>query len=181
MASSCRGQQLQQLEIDLESPWSPWQPVRQYQLTAGVDFDVAVLATSLAPLADIAAPLTAIKPSWQTMTRSVQTVPTQAFQLWLTPTLAELGWSAGPPVLTAFAHPFETWADMSQVIDRELWPGGTAPGSIAYFCGAQPDVEPLPPYTDHEFPARQAAAARAAALAWIEDSRHRAPSVATPR
>jgi uncharacterized protein with NAD-binding domain and iron-sulfur cluster len=101
------------------------------------------------------------------MLDQIATVPTQAFQLWLTPTLSELGWAPGPAVLTAFAHPFETWADMSQVIDRELWPSGEQPGSIAYFCGTQPDVVPVPPYSDHGFPARQTAAAHDAAVAWI--------------
>lgn len=162
-----QGQELEQLGIDLESPWSPWEPVSRYTLTAGVDFDVAVLATSLAPLHDIAQPLAAVAPAWKSMLASIQTTPTQAFQLWLTPTLAELGWTAGPPVLTAFQHPFETWADMSQVGPREEWPTDP-PGSIAYFCGVQPDVDPLPPYSDHGFPAERATAAHDAAVAWIE-------------
>jgi uncharacterized protein with NAD-binding domain and iron-sulfur cluster len=165
-----QGEELKQLRIDLESPWSPWPPVDHYQLVAGQDFDIAVLATSLAPLRDIAAPLIAANLSWNTMVEQIQSVPTQAFQLWLDPTLEKLGWTPGPTVLTAFAHPFETWADMSQVIDRELWPSGETPGSIAYFCGVQPDIEPLPPYSDHGFPARQQTAAHDAAMEWVEQN-----------
>jgi uncharacterized protein with NAD-binding domain and iron-sulfur cluster len=163
-----QGPQLQEDSIDLESPWSPWEPVSTYDLVAGTDFDVAVLATSLAPLKDIAQQLIQERPTWQAMLAQLQTVPTQAFQLWMTPTLEQLGWHPGPAVLTGFAHPYETWADMSQVIDRETWPSSAEPGSIAYFCGTQPDVDPIPPYSDHGFPARQTAAAHDAAVAWIE-------------
>ena len=70
------------------------------------------------------------------MMRSVQTVQTQAFRLGMTPTLPQLGWRAGSPVMTAYAHPDETWSDMSQLIPREQWPSsrdcpGQSPTSVA--------------------------------------------------
>ena len=101
------------------------------------------------------------------MVAKIETVQTQAFQLWMTPTLPDLGWKAGSPVLTAYAHPDETWSDMSQLIPREQWPVGQEPGSIAYFCGPLPDANPIPPYTDHTFPARQAALVAQTSIAWI--------------
>jgi hypothetical protein len=96
-------------------------------------------------------------------------VQTQAFQLWLTADLPTLGWQAGPTVLTGYAHPFETWADMSQVIPREVWPSGEAPKSIAYFCGALPDEDPIPPFSDHDFPAKENARVHDTVVAWISE------------
>jgi uncharacterized protein with NAD-binding domain and iron-sulfur cluster len=104
------------------------------------------------------------------MVQYIQTVQTQAFQLWLTPSLSELGWNVGPTVLTAFAHPDETWADMSQVIPREVWPPAQAPKSIAYFCGPLPEVDPIPPYSDHDFPVQQAAVVQENSIGWINEN-----------
>lgn len=165
-----QGAELQAQDIDLESPWAPWPPVAKYDLIAGPgnDFDIVILATSMAPIADIAPSLVAANADWQAMMANVRTVQTQAFQLWMTPNLLDLGWTDGPTILTGYGHPFETWADMSQVIPCEVWPPNRAPGSIAYFCGALPDATPIPPFSDHGFPAEQTALAKQNAVAWIE-------------
>ncbi|MEP6732936.1 MAG: NAD(P)-binding protein [bacterium] len=165
-----QGQQLQEQGIDLEDPWADWTPVNQYTLVAGVDFDTVILATSMGPLAEICTELIAASPAWTNMVQNVETVQTQAFQLWMTPTLADLGWTAGSPVLTAYAHPEETWSDMSQLIVREVWPPGQAPGSVAYFCGPLIDATPIPPYTDHQFPAQQAAIVQQTSIDWINSN-----------
>jgi uncharacterized protein with NAD-binding domain and iron-sulfur cluster len=129
-----------------------------------------VLATSLAPLEEICTELIAVSPAWANMTQYMQTVQTQAFQLWMTPTLTELGWELGSTVLTAYAHPEETWSDMSQLIPREQWPAGEAPGSIAYFCGPLIDANPIPPYSDHDFPAQQTAIVAQTSVQWISEN-----------
>jgi uncharacterized protein with NAD-binding domain and iron-sulfur cluster len=162
-----QGQQLQALGIDLEDPWADWSPVNRYTLQVGQDFDTVILATSFAPLAEICPELIAASTAWSNMMQYVETVQTQAFQLWMTPTLTNLGWTAGSPVLTAFAHPEETWSDMSQLIPREVWPAGEVPSSIAYFCGPLIDANPIPPYSDHSFPAQQAALVQQTSIAWI--------------
>lgn len=162
-----QGQQLQQQGIDLEDPWANWAPVSQYTLNVVQDFDTVVLATSMAPLAEICTELVAASPAWTAMVQNVLTTQTQAFQLWMTPSLADLGWSAGSTVLTAYAHPDETWSDMSQLIPREAWPPSQAPGSIAYFCGPLIDAVPIPPYSDHGFPAQQAALVQQSSIAWV--------------
>lgn len=162
-----QGQQLQEQGIDLEDPWANWTPVNQYTLTAGVDFDTVILATSMGPIAEICPELISESAAWTAMVQSVLTTQTQAFQLWMTPTLESLGWTAGSPVLTAYAHPDETWSDMSQLIPREQWPPSQAPGSIAYFCGPLIDATPIPPYSDHDFPAQQTALVQQSCLAWI--------------
>ena len=164
-----QGDQLKNEGIDLETPWSPWQPVDTYQIQQGQNngFDIVVLATSLAPINDIGKELIAKHASWQAMMTNVKTTQTQAFQLWMTPKLPALGWADGSTVLTGYGHPFETWADMSQVIVREVWPSGQEPGSIAYFCGCLPDASSIPPYSDHQFPAQQTALAKQNAVDWI--------------
>ena len=165
-----QGKELQTLGINLEDPWADWPPVGTYTLNAGIDFDTVILATSLSPLKEIAQELMDVSPSFTNMAQNVQTVQTQAFQLWMTPSLDQLGWTVGSPVLTSFAHPLETWADMSQVIPREVWPAGEGPGSLAYFCGALIDANPIPPYSDHQFPEEQAELVKQNCIAWIEQN-----------
>ena len=165
------GTELKNQNINLESPWSPWPMVNTYTLEQGSDkdFDIVVLATSLAPINEIGKELIENNSAWKAMMDNVKTTQTQAFQLWMLPTLAKLGWTKGPTVLTGYGHPFETWAEMSQVIDKEEWNGtGEVPGSIAYFCGCLPDADPIPPYSDHQFPAEQTALAKQNAIAWIK-------------
>ena len=47
------------------------------------------------------------------MRGKVQTVATQAAQVWLNCDLDRLGWYRGAGIFTAFEAPFETWADMT--------------------------------------------------------------------
>jgi uncharacterized protein with NAD-binding domain and iron-sulfur cluster len=163
------GERLQDLSIDLESPWSPWTPVETIQLIAGTDFDIVVLATSLGVLPYIAPELCLSGP-WKAMIDGVQTVPTQSFQLWVDESLNELGWTAQSPVLTAYAHPFETWADMTQVLQYESWPENAAPRSLAYFCGPLLDTIPLPSFDHHDFPFQQSVAVATNAVSWITNN-----------
>lgn len=163
------GHELQSLGIDLESPWSPWAPVEKIELLAGTDFDILVMATSLAPLAYIAPELCSSQ-SWRAMVNGIPTVPTQSLQLWLDDSLDQLGWTGEPPVLTAYAHPLETWADMSQALPYEGWPSDASPKSLAYFCGPLLDTVPLPPFNRHDFPRQQWLAVAENALTWINEN-----------
>jgi uncharacterized protein with NAD-binding domain and iron-sulfur cluster len=74
----------------------------------------------------------------------IATVQTVSLQLWLKPTLEELGWHRSPPLLSLFFDPLNTWCDMGQVLAQEEWPAGLRPGSVAYFCGPLPHQHPLP-------------------------------------
>ena len=69
----------------------------------------------------------------------MKTVATQAFQLWLSEDLQQLGWEPPPVTLSAFVKPFDTWSDMGKVVPAEGW--RRPPQTIAYFCGAlhEPD------------------------------------------
>jgi hypothetical protein len=81
---------------------------------------------------------------WRKMLDHSASVATGAFQLWLRPNLEGLGWTLGPTVLTAFAEPFDSWADLSQLLEREDW-GENGPKAVEYFCGCEPDFAAPPP------------------------------------
>jgi uncharacterized protein with NAD-binding domain and iron-sulfur cluster len=174
------GEDLKAQQIDLESDWSPWRDVEDLTLRAGRDFDLVVLGIPPGALAKICGGL-AVQPAWKAMLGGLKTVQTQAMQLWLKPTLDRLGWKEGPGILTAYAHPFETWADMAQVLDREQWPADLAPGDLAYFCGPLPDEGPPPPPTDHDYPARQHQVVADNAVCWLRRyAGHLWPAAAPP-
>ena len=101
------------------------------------------------------------------MVERVKTTQTQAVQLWLTPDLRGLGWPLASPVLSGYAEPFDTWADMSHLLPRERWPAGAAPQSIAYLCSRLEDDGESPSRGATDFPDRQKARVKANALAWL--------------
>jgi uncharacterized protein with NAD-binding domain and iron-sulfur cluster len=114
-------------------------------LVKGVDFDVAVLGISVGALPPICADLAAADPAFAAMLE-LQTVATQSIQLWLDADLPTLGWTGSPSAgAVSFERPFQSWLDMSQVLDREVWVG-TKPRSVAYFSDEyQPDETGQPP------------------------------------
>lgn len=131
---------------------------RAYTLHRGRDFDQVILGASLGSLPYLARDLIAAEPRWQAMVSKVQTVATQAAQFWLNRTATDLGWdrlvaahNPGPQtdlrtVITSFAEPLDTWADMSDLLPREAWPKDGPPVQLAYFCSPARDagVEPGP-------------------------------------
>ena len=129
------GAELQAQHIDLESAWTPWPDREEKTLEVGTHFHRVVLGISQAALKDICPELIKSSKAWQDMVGKLETVSTQAMQLWLGPDAAGLGWRWPPAVLTAYAEPFDTYADMSHLIKREDWPTEIVPRSIAYFCG----------------------------------------------
>lgn len=125
---------------------------RKYALKKGEDFDEVILGASLGSLPYMASELVANSNRWKMMLEKVGTVATHAAQFWVDKTAAEMGWNdlvakhniGDVPdnletVITSFVEPLDTWADMSDLIDREDWknPG---PKSIAYFCSPAHDA-----------------------------------------
>lgn len=168
---------LQANDVNLESHWSNWpqlyrqafgEPPPQLTLKRGRDFDDVVFGISLGSIPHLCPALLTQSQPLKTLTEKVETVVTQAYQVWLTRDLRALGWNAWPkngqePVLSAFTEPFDTWAPMDQLLAREDWPPGPdAPSNVSYFCSAMP-VANFPPPDDHEFPAQCAERAQAAA------------------
>jgi len=116
--------------------------------------DKVVLGIPLGVLPKICADLIDDHPEWGWMVEKVETVATQAFQLWLGKSFGELG-AAGAPTepddvaenlrfLTSagYVEPFDTWADMSHLIDMEDFPEDHQPRAIAYLCNVLPGVDP---------------------------------------
>jgi len=147
-----QGEEIERLGIDLESYSDAWPGVETFDLLAGRDFDAVVLGISRAALPCVASEVIAASPAWQAMTGAVQTVRTQAFQLWLKEPLHKLGWPLPPPILAGYeVSPLNCWVDMAQLLERESWPpeGPASPRDIAYFCGimretAEPPCDPSP-------------------------------------
>lgn len=128
--------------VNFESPTNST-VVEQHQLILGRDFDVAVLAVPPEVARTITPQLAERDERWRNMLDYSASVATGAFQLWLRPNLAQLGWNLGPTVLTAFAEPFDSWADLSELLEREDW-GADGPKAVEYFCGCQPDLTAPP-------------------------------------
>lgn len=146
---------------DFECEKDPPTGARLPPLVRGKDFDEVILGASLGSLPYLAADLIAAEPRWRAMVANVQTVATQAAQFWLDRTATDLGWDAlvaahnpGPQtdlktVITSFAEPLDTWADMSDLIPREDWPAQNPPVQLAYFCSPTENVGVEPgPFTD---------------------------------
>lgn len=102
------------------------------------DFDYAVLAVGFGAVPTLCRELIDAEPKWRRMSDGVKTVATQAFQVWLDEPVNDLGW-IGPPInISGYVEPFDTWADMRQLIPRENW--ARDPAAIAYFCSVLPDA-----------------------------------------
>ena len=133
--------ELRERDIDLESYSSGWENAEERKLVRGTDFDAVVLAIPPGAIPLLCPELLAASGAWRDMVANVGTVATQAMQLWLEPSLTELGWTLPTPVMDAYAEPQNTWADMSYLLVREAWAGAPrTPKNVAYFCGPLQDI-----------------------------------------
>ena len=116
--SAHRGAPLAVTAADVESFWSTREPVEQLVLRDGVDYDVVVLALPVGAHPYLCAELIAADARWRAMVEKVETIYTQACQLWLDADAEALG-CEGPPTITGgYLEPFDTCADMSHLIER---------------------------------------------------------------
>ena len=155
---------LKQHNINLESFWSNWpaqyenhfgQPLPVKELRYKDDFDRIILGVSVASLEHVCPSLLALDTNFAAQAKQVKTVATQAAQLWLNKTDEQLGWQYIPaskegPILSGFSEPFDTWAAMMNLIDKEQWPIDCPPKNIAYFCSVFP-CDYYPPQSEHQF------------------------------
>ena len=107
-------------------------------LRRGRDFDDVVLAIPPGAQAAICSELMQAQDCFRAMVQGVPTVGTQAYQLWMRPTLAQLGWNEPSPIVGTYIDPVDTWSDMSFLLPIERHEGQV--GSLAYFCGVIPTV-----------------------------------------
>jgi uncharacterized protein with NAD-binding domain and iron-sulfur cluster len=105
------------------------------ELHDGWDFDAVVFGLSVGMVPLVAEELVERHQRWRDMVEHLGTVSTQSFQVWLRDDQRALGWR-GPERVTVsgYVEPFDTWASMGHLIDREDWPLAGRPGAIAYFC-----------------------------------------------
>jgi uncharacterized protein with NAD-binding domain and iron-sulfur cluster len=152
---------------DLESFWSS-APVEKVILTEGHDFDIVVLAIPVGAHPYICGDLLERNPRWEEMVANLGTIHTQAFQLWSSAGLEELADGRPPATTGGYLEPFDTYADMQQLIEREDWGGKV--NAIAYFCNVMLTPTELPSRDDRELPKLYADAAKANALVFLREA-----------
>lgn len=141
------GERFRREGVDLENFFDKSHDVEKVELEVGRDFDSVVLGVSIGALPFVAREVIENAPKLKGAVDNIRTTATQAVQLWLKPDLKELGWSEPSPVTTAYAKPFDTWADMSHLLPRESFEHGEV-GNIAYLCGGLADPSLPPSVTD---------------------------------
>jgi uncharacterized protein with NAD-binding domain and iron-sulfur cluster len=151
---------------------------RAYTLERGVDFDQVVYAAPVGTLPLTCADLMARLPRWQWTYDNVKTTATEAFQLWLNGSNAELGvplakWGIDRPTLTpnieTYAPVYTAWDDATVTLRTESWPDDEQPRAVSYLCGAAND----PPIHDEPIATARARATRrvrARAEQWLGDN-----------
>jgi uncharacterized protein with NAD-binding domain and iron-sulfur cluster len=158
------GAQLQRDGRDFESHWDQ-RKAKAVKLQVTRDFDFVVLGVGIGALPDVCSEIIAGDPRWRSMVEGVKTVATQAFQIWLSADLQELGWDIPPVTLTSFVKPFDTWADMGQVVPAENWPD--PPRTSAYFCNVLSDPPRPPLASDIDYPKRRSEEVRNNAIQFL--------------
>lgn len=158
------GERLRHDGVEFESFWER-RRVATRTLHVGEDFDVVVLGVGLGAIPYVCREIVARDPRWRAMVDHVKTVATQAFQVWMSADMRELGCSEPPTSVSAFVEPFDTWADMTHLLPRERWP--TAPRTLAYFCNVLADGDGPPDRADASFPAAQRARVRESAVRFL--------------
>jgi len=119
---------------------SQWDARRSGTRTLRVvhDFDLVILGVPVGTVPHVCQEILERDERWRDMVQHVKSVPTQAFQVWMSRDTRSLGWKGGQVNVSGFVKPFDTWADMSHLAIEETWP--TSPASIAYFCNVLEDV-----------------------------------------
>jgi uncharacterized protein with NAD-binding domain and iron-sulfur cluster len=147
------GEEIQNLNVNLESFYTTWNDVETLTLRAGEHFDDVVFGISLASIPYLCEELLSCNGKWRAMVDNVETTRTMAFQAWMNKDLKELGWDHGEsPIMDAYVEPMDTWADMSELIGREAYPPSSNIRSISYFCG--PMEGGIPPQSETDTPKR---------------------------
>lgn len=163
------GEYLKATGIDLESYWNGW-PDAAYPhlkhartLRAGVEFDELVLAISIGAAPYLCKELIDESQAWRDMVAHIPALQTQAMQIWLKKDAMELGWKwpLNPEkhelaLSGTYFCPPNGNANFPHLLKWETWPKANEPKALWYFCGLMPSYEPPPPFTDTDYPRRQA-------------------------
>ena len=52
------------------------------------------------------------------------------------PSESELGWDFPASTVSGYVPPFDTYASMTHLLEREEWPAEDRPATLGYFCGS---------------------------------------------
>jgi uncharacterized protein with NAD-binding domain and iron-sulfur cluster len=160
------GSKLEREEWDFESHWDR-RRIATKTLHVVEDFDFVVLGIGLGAVPYVCSELIERDQRWRDMVTHLRTVGTQAFQIWMCEDMEQLGWSDPPLALSAFVHPFETWADMSHLIEAERWK--MEPKAIAYFCSALRDPASARQFGDPNYPRKRRLEVRENAIRYLNN------------
>jgi uncharacterized protein with NAD-binding domain and iron-sulfur cluster len=158
------GDALRQSAIEFESHWESYRAETK-ALKVGEDFDFVVVAVGLGEVPYVCRELIERSPRWRDMVLHCKSVATQAFQLWMNVDMAELGWRAGPINISGFVEPFDTWADMRQLIAVESV--SPPPRAIAYFCSVLSDAPAGTDTTRRQYPGERREEVRRNAVSFL--------------
>jgi uncharacterized protein with NAD-binding domain and iron-sulfur cluster len=158
------GARLERERRQFESHWDA-RTEGERVLHVGQDFDFVVLAVGIGAVPLVCRELVERDPRWQRMVERVKSVPTQALQLWLNQDAATLGWSGPSANVSGFVEPFDTWADMPQLIEREAFRDPVK--AVAYFCSVLPDAKSPADAGRDDYPERRQAEVRENAIEFL--------------
>ena len=167
-----QGAAMKAARVDLESWWTPWQPVGTQTLVAGQDYDRLVFALSVGAVPFVCPQLVTRSKAWSSMVQALPTVQTQAFQIWLSKSMTDLGWSVpmtghDTALSDTYMRPLDGHCEMHHLLPREGWPANNMPKSLWYFCDEMPQLEIPPPFCDTGYPARMKASVAATAIDFL--------------
>jgi uncharacterized protein with NAD-binding domain and iron-sulfur cluster len=102
----------------------------------GDGFDLVVFGLSIGCVPHVAPDLPAQSRRWRAAVDAIETVPTQAMQVWLDCPASTFCDVDEGIVAGGFVEPFDTWADMAHLVAQERVPGAA---TVAYFCNVLAD------------------------------------------
>src|SRR5262249_37650903 len=140
-----QGERFEREGWDFESHWDR-RKVRTKTLRVIDHFDFVVLGIGLGAIPHVCKEIVARDSRWRAMIAQAKTVATQVFQIWMRQDLESPGWPYPLSSLAGFRQPFDTWADMRQLLPDESWP--IRPRALAYFCSVLPDPSAVPDRSD---------------------------------
>lgn len=140
---------------------------------AGEDFDAVVLAIPVPAHATVASELIGASDRFRAMVEHHASVATIAAQIWTSQTLEELGWDGPSTISTNAGGLMGSWADMSEVLEHEAWPGDVK--TLLYLVDTAPDE-----WFEGMDRAEAAELVQDKARAAFEGTRHRFPAIDEP-
>jgi uncharacterized protein with NAD-binding domain and iron-sulfur cluster len=133
------GQKMHDDGIDLESATCTQEVLPRLTFRRGEHFDVVVMGLSVGAFPIVCKDLIDKHPEWRDMATRLKTVRTQAAQLWLNKTTAQLGFLPSLTVQSGGAPTFDSSADMTHLLAAEQWPDTCRPENVTYLCTVLPE------------------------------------------